>query len=46
MLKERRLAAEQVASALFEAETAIDAAHSQTERFRPVMTRAPSLKKP
>lgn len=42
MLKERRLAAEQVASALFEAETAIDAALSKTAQLTGVM---PSLRK-
>lgn len=42
MLKERRMAAEQVASALFEAETAIDAALSKTAMLAGVM---PSLRK-
>lgn len=42
MLKERRLAAEQVASALFEAEAAIDAALSKTAQLTGVM---PSLRK-
>jgi hypothetical protein len=42
MLKERRLAAEQVASALFEAETAIDAALAKTAQLTGVM---PSLRK-
>ena len=42
MLKERRLAAEQVASALFEAETAIDAALAKTALLTGVM---PSLRK-
>lgn len=42
MLKERRLAAEQVASALFEAETAIDAALVKTAQLTGVM---PSLRK-
>ena len=37
MLKERRMAAEQVASALFEAETAIDAALSKTAMLAGVM---------
>jgi hypothetical protein len=42
MLKERRLAAEQVANALFEAEAAIDAALSKTAQLTGVM---PSLRK-
>jgi len=42
MLKERRLAAEQVASALFEAETAIDTALAKTAQLTGVM---PSLRK-
>jgi hypothetical protein len=42
MLKERRLAAEQVASALFEAETAIDMALAKTAQLTGVM---PSLRK-
>ena len=42
MLKERRLAAEQVAGALFEAEAAIDAALSKTAMLAGVM---PSLRK-
>ncbi len=42
MLKERRLAAEQVAGALFEAEAAIDAALSKTAHLTGVM---PSLRK-
>ena len=42
MLKERRMAAEQVAGALFEAETAIDAALSKTAMLAGVM---PSLRK-
>jgi hypothetical protein len=42
MLKERRLAAEQVASALFEAETAIDAALAKTAQLTGVM---PALRK-
>jgi hypothetical protein len=42
MLKERRMAAEQVASALFEAETAIDAALSKTAMLAGVM---PQLRK-
>ncbi len=42
MLKERRLAAEQVASALFEAEAAIDAALSKTAQLTGVM---PNLRK-
>ncbi|MEW5684083.1 MAG: hypothetical protein AB1942_04110 [Pseudomonadota bacterium] len=42
MLKERRLAAEQVAGALFEAEAAIDAALAKTAHLTGVM---PSLRK-
>lgn len=42
MLKERRLAAEQVAAALFEAEAAIDAAVSKTALLTGVM---PSLRR-
>jgi hypothetical protein len=42
MLKERRMAAEQVASALFDAESAIDAALSKTALLAGVM---PSLRK-
>lgn len=42
MLKERRLAAEQVAGALFEAEAAIDAALAKTAQLTGVM---PSLRK-
>lgn len=42
MLKERRLAAEQVAGALFEAETAIDAALSKTAMLAGMM---PTLRK-
>lgn len=42
MLKERRLAAEEVAGALFEAESAIDAAITKTAHFTGVM---PSLRK-
>jgi hypothetical protein len=42
MLKERRMAAEQVAGALFEAEAAIDAALSKTAHLTGVM---PSLRK-
>jgi len=42
MLKERRMVAEQVASALFEAEAAIDAALSKTAHLTGVM---PSLRK-
>jgi hypothetical protein len=42
MLKERRIAAEQVAGALFEAEAAIDAAISKTARLTGAM---PSLRK-
>ena len=42
MLKERRLAAEQVAGALFEAEAAIDAALSKTAQLTGAM---PSLRK-
>jgi hypothetical protein len=42
MLKERRMAAEQVASALFEAETAIDVALSKTAMLAGVM---PNLRK-
>lgn len=42
MLKERRMAAEQVAGALFEAESAIDAALSKTAMLAGVM---PSLRK-
>ena len=42
MLKERRLAAQEVASALFEAEAAIDAALSKTAALTGVM---PSLRK-
>jgi hypothetical protein len=42
MLKERRMAAEQVAGALFEAEAAIDAAISKTALLTGVM---PSLRK-
>jgi len=42
MLKERRMAAEQVAGALFEAETAIDAALAKTAQLAGVM---PSLRK-
>jgi hypothetical protein len=41
MLKERRMAAEQVAGALFEAETAIDAAITKTAHLTGVM---PSLR--
>jgi hypothetical protein len=42
MLKERRMAAEQVAGALFEAETAIDAALSKTAMLAGMM---PNLRK-
>jgi hypothetical protein len=42
MLKERRLAAQEVATALFEAETAIDAALSKTAALTGVM---PALRK-
>jgi hypothetical protein len=42
MLKERRMAAQEVATALFEAETAIDAALSKTAALTGVM---PSLRK-
>ena len=42
MLKERRLAAQEVASALFEAESAIDAALSKTAALTGVM---PALRK-
>ena len=42
MLKERRLAAQEVATALFDAETAIDAALSKTAALTGVM---PSLRK-
>lgn len=42
MLKQRRLVAEQVAGALFEAETAIDAAISKTAHLTGVM---PALRK-
>ena len=42
MLKQRRMVAEQIASALFEAETAIDAALSKTAALTGVM---PSLRK-
>ncbi len=42
MLKERRIAAEQVAAALFEAEAAIDAAVSKTAHLTGVM---PSLRR-
>jgi hypothetical protein len=42
MLKERRMAAEQVANALFDAESAIDAALSKTALLAGVM---PSLRK-
>jgi len=42
MLKERRMVAEQIASALFEAEAAIDAALAKTAQLTGVM---PSLRK-
>jgi hypothetical protein len=42
MLKQRRMVAEQIASALFEAETAIDAALSKTAQLTSVM---PALRK-
>jgi hypothetical protein len=42
MLKERRMAAEEVAAALFEAETAIDAAISKAAQLTSLM---PSLRK-